>query len=58
VPSTEGLGAVRQGYLESSNVQLVDELVALMLAQRAFELNSRIVQAADQMLALTNGLVR
>ena len=57
-PGEGGLGTLRQGFLESSNVQLVDELVALMLAQRAFELNSRVVQAADQMLAITNSLYR
>jgi flagellar basal-body rod protein FlgG len=39
-------------------VQLIDELVTLMLAQRAFEMNGRIVQAADQMLAITNSLYR
>ncbi len=57
-PSTEGRGALRQGYLESSNVQLVDELVSMMLAQRAFELNGRVIQAADQMMAITNSLYR
>jgi flagellar basal-body rod protein FlgG len=57
-PGEGGLGLIRQGFLESSNVQLVDELVALMLAQRAFELNSRVVQAADQMLQITNSLYR
>jgi flagellar basal-body rod protein FlgG len=57
-PSQEGLGSIRQGYLESSNVQLVEELTSMMLAQRGFELNSRVVQAADQMMALTNGLYR
>lgn len=57
-PGEEGLGTIRQGFLESSNVQLIDELVSLMLAQRAFEMNSKVVQAADQMMSLTNGLVR
>jgi flagellar basal-body rod protein FlgG len=54
----EGLGAFRQGVVEGSNVKLVDELVALMLAQRAFEMNSRVVQAADRMLSTTNDLYR
>jgi len=54
----QGLGLFRQGYLESSNVQLADELVTLMIAQRAFELNARVVQAADQMMSITNGLYR
>jgi flagellar basal-body rod protein FlgG len=57
-PGEGGNGVLRQGYLESSNVQLVDELVALMLAQRGFEMNSKIVQAADQMLGITNALYR
>jgi flagellar basal-body rod protein FlgG len=57
-PSSAGNGALRQGYLEASNVQLVDELVALMVAQRSFEMNSKVVQAADQMLGITNSLYR
>jgi flagellar basal-body rod protein FlgG len=56
VPGETGSGTLRQGYLESSNVQLVDELVSLMVAQRGFEMNSKIVQAADQMLGITNAL--
>jgi flagellar basal-body rod protein FlgG len=58
MPTEEGLGAIRQGYLEGSNVQLIEELVAMMVAQRAFEMNGRVVQAADQMMAITNGLYR
>jgi flagellar basal-body rod protein FlgG len=57
-PGTDGLGALRAGYLESSNVDMTTELTTLMLAQRGFELNSRVVQASDQMLAITNGLYR
>ncbi|HEY6124778.1 MAG TPA: flagellar basal-body rod protein FlgG [Steroidobacteraceae bacterium] len=57
-PGEAGNGQLRQGFLESSNVQLVDELVSLMLAQRGFEMNSKIVQAADQMLGITNSLYR
>ncbi len=53
-----GVGSIRQGFLESSNVQLIDELVSLMLAQRAFEFNGKVVQAADQMMSITNGLYR
>jgi flagellar basal-body rod protein FlgG len=58
LPGEGGNGILRQGYLEGSNVQLVDELVALMLAQRGFEMNSKIVQAADQMLGIANSLYR
>jgi len=57
-PASGGNGSLRQGYLEASNVQLVDELVALMVAQRSFEMNSKVVQAADQMLGITNSLYR
>jgi flagellar basal-body rod protein FlgG len=57
-PNTDGLGSIRQGYVESSNVQLIEEMVSMMVAQRAFELNSRVIQAADQMMAITNGLYR
>lgn len=57
-PTEDGLGSLRQGFVESSNVQLTDEMVSMMLAQRAFELDGRVVQAADQMMAITNGLYR
>jgi flagellar basal-body rod protein FlgG len=57
-PGENGLGVLRQGYVESSNVQLTDELVSLMVAQRGFEMSSRVAQAADQMLAITNSLYR
>jgi flagellar basal-body rod protein FlgG len=57
-PGELGLGTLRQGFIEGSNIQLTDELVSLLLAQRAFELNSRVIQAADQMLSITNGLYR
>lgn len=54
----DGRGVLAQKYLEGSNVKLADELVSLMLAQRAFEANSKIVQAADEMLAISNNLRR
>jgi flagellar basal-body rod protein FlgG len=57
-PGELGLGTLRQGFLEGSNIELTDELVTLLLAQRSFELNSRVIQAADQMLSITNGLYR
>jgi flagellar basal-body rod protein FlgG len=57
-PGESGMGTLRQGFIEASNVQLTDELTTLMLAQRAFELNARVVQAADQMLSITNSLSR
>jgi flagellar basal-body rod protein FlgG len=47
---------IRQGYLESSNVQAVDEMVNLIVAQRAYEMNSKIITAADEMLQQANNL--
>lgn len=49
VPGDPGFGVINQGYLESSNVDPVKELVSLIAAQRAFELNSKVIQAADEM---------
>ncbi len=51
-------GEIRQGYLERSNVSLVDEIIDLILAQRAYEFSSKAVQTADQMLALANNIRR
>ena len=53
-----GLGELRQGFLEKSNVQMVSELVALIKAQRAYEINSRAIRAGDDMLTTANQLVR
>ena len=49
-----GLGAVMQGYTEASNVDPVTEISALIVAQRAYEMNSKVVTTADQMLSTTN----
>lgn len=56
VPGTAGLGVVSQGQLEASNVNIVDEMVNMISAQRAFDTNSKVIQAADQMLQGTNNL--
>jgi flagellar basal-body rod protein FlgG len=58
VPAESGLGTLQQGYLESSNVKLIDELIGLILAQRAYEMNAKVVQASDEMLGITNNLHR
>ena len=50
-PGTNGLGIVRQGFLESSNVNVVEELVNMIQTQRAYEMNSKAIQTSDQMLA-------
>ena len=49
---------LRQNWLESSNVQVADEMVNLIVAQRAYELNSKAIQAADEMLGQANQLKR
>jgi flagellar basal-body rod protein FlgG len=56
VPGQSGLGQLAQGQLETSNVNIVDEMVNMISAQRAYETNSKAVQAADQMLQSLNGL--
>ncbi len=52
-PGTNGLGALRQGYLEDSTVDAVREVTELIEAQRGYELNAKVITAADQMLAAT-----
>jgi flagellar basal-body rod protein FlgG len=53
-PGENGIGTVRQGYLEMSNVKVVEEMVNLIVAQRAYEVNAKAVQAADEMMQLSN----
>ena len=50
-PGLNGLGTVNQGYLEGSNVNVVQELVTMIQTQRAYEMNSKAIQTSDQMLA-------
>jgi len=51
VPNTDGAGKVMQGYLEEANVNPVTEIADLIAAQRAYEMNSRVIQGADEMLS-------
>ncbi len=55
-PGESGAGRVKQGYQEASNVQLVEEMVQLMVAQRAYEMNVKVMQAADEIAGMTNNL--
>ena len=55
-PGQEGIGTVAQGMLELSNVKVVEEMIDLISGQRAYEVNSRVVQAADEMLQQTSNL--
>ncbi len=57
VPGTDGIGTIVQGFLEESNVSVVEEMVNMILGQRAYEANSRVVKTADEMLAQTNNMV-
>jgi flagellar basal-body rod protein FlgG len=57
-PGQNGFGSLNQGYLEMSNVKVVEEMVNLILAQRAYEVNSKAVQAADEMMQQSNNLRR
>ncbi len=49
-PTADGLGMLQQGYVETSNVNVVEELVAMIQTQRAYEMNSKAIQTSDQML--------
>jgi flagellar basal-body rod protein FlgG len=54
----EGLGTLQQGYLENSNVDVVTEFVQMVLAQRAYESNSKVIRAADDMYSQVNNMAR
>lgn len=58
LPGENGAGTIAQGYLEASNVQLVEEMINLIMAQRAYEINAKVVQASDEMLSINNNLRR
>jgi flagellar basal-body rod protein FlgG len=55
-PGEDALGTVAQGYLEMSNVSVVDEMVNMITAQRAYEINSKAIQTSDEMLQVANNL--
>jgi flagellar basal-body rod protein FlgG len=54
----DGFGQLAQGFLEMSNVKLNDEMVNLMVAQRAYEVNTKLIQAADELMSMSNNLRR
>jgi len=56
-PGESGFGTIQSGFLEKSNVQMVSELVNLITAQRAYEINSRAIKAGDDMLRTANAIV-
>ena len=57
-PGEEGVSALAPGFIEGSNVKLVDEMVNLMVAQRAYGMSVKVIQAADEMLGMSNNLRR
>ncbi|MCR4442627.1 MAG: flagellar basal-body rod protein FlgG [Peptococcaceae bacterium] len=57
-PADPGMGFLRSGFLESSNVKIVEELVKMIIAQRAYEINSKSIQTSDDIMGLTNNLKR
>ncbi len=57
-PGSDGTGTLVQNFLERSNVDVVTELVNLIVAQRAYEVNSRAIRTGDEMLSQVNGLIR
>ncbi|GBE01018.1 flagellar basal-body rod protein FlgG [bacterium BMS3Bbin06] len=57
-PGSDGLGTIQQGFIEMSNVDVVEEMIQLIVSQRAYELSSKTVQAVDEMLQMTNNIKR
>jgi flagellar basal-body rod protein FlgG len=57
-PGQDGLGTLRQGFLESSNVDMAEEMVNMIIGQRAYEANSKTIQTVDQMLQMVMALKR
>ena len=55
-PGEDGTGQLAQRFLEGSNVSLVTEMMALVVTQRAYEVNSQVIRAADEMLRINNNL--
>jgi flagellar basal-body rod protein FlgG len=58
LPSTDGVGDIQQGNLEQANVEAVSEISDLIAAQRAYEMNAKVITAADQMLSATSNMMR
>jgi flagellar basal-body rod protein FlgG len=57
-PGNNGLGRLASGFIEMSNVKVVEEMVNMIVAQRAYEVNSKAIQTADEMLSIANNLRR
>jgi len=57
-PGRDGIGTLLQGFVEGSNVNVVEEMVGMIVTQRAYEINSRAIRTADEMMQTANNLVR
>ncbi len=57
-PGQQGFGEVHQGFLEASNVDIVEEMIAMIVAQRAYEINSKTVKTVEEMMTMANNLKR
>jgi flagellar basal-body rod protein FlgG len=57
-PNENGYGGIKQGYLEMSNVNVVEEMVNMIVAQRAYEINAKSIQTSDEMMGRVNQLKR
>lgn len=57
-PAVDGMGMLTQGFLENSNVQVVEEILQMIIAQRAYEASSKVIQSSDEMLQLANNVKR
>jgi len=57
-PGSDGIGTIAQGFVEMSNVDVVEEMVSMIMAQRAYEINSKAIQTADSMLQMANNIKR
>jgi flagellar basal-body rod protein FlgG len=58
VPGSDGLGTIVQGFIEISNVDVVQEMVHMIMAQRAYEMNSKVIKTADNMMSVVNSIAR
>ena len=57
-PGTDEFGTISQGYLEMSNVDVVEEMIQMIIGQRAYEIGGKVIQAGDEMLQIVNNLKR
>ena len=57
-PGFDDFGELHQGYLEASNVDVVEEMISMITAQRAYELNSKTVKTVEEMMTMANNLKR